>query len=139
MPNPPFLPPVFAPGPPTTPAWESGPTTFVPYNGQTQTKTINIANPFPPMELGPGPADPNISNVKIQAPSGNGYGPVGRGTIGVGNPAAGGNPVGTAQVRFYLGADGNLYILDNKSGQSFVVQPSPNTPQPPYYSPTRAS
>jgi hypothetical protein len=40
--NPPFLPISFPPSPPApAPVFETGPTLFVPYNGQTQTSKIN--------------------------------------------------------------------------------------------------
>jgi hypothetical protein len=102
-----------------------------------QPSNINTAQPAPPWELGPGPADPNISAVGVQAPTGNGYGPVGQGTIGVGNkvtvPAAG----APAQVRVYVEPDGNIYFLDNNSGLAYAIGAGALVPQPAVYNPTK--
>jgi hypothetical protein len=133
--NPPFLPVSFPSGPPTAPQWESGPGPFVPYNGSSQTSRINVAKPMPPWELGPGPADPGLSAAKSNY-TGSGYGPVGAGTIGVGEIATV-TPAGPpAQVRMYL-QGGQLYILDNVSGTAYVVQAAAQIPQPAIYSPTK--
>lgn len=135
MNNPPFLPPTFAPGPPTTPAWEGGPAPFVPYNGQNQTSKINVAKPMPPWELGPGPADPLISAHR-QNYTGSGYGAIGQGTIGVGNPITETPGPPPAQARMYV--QGNqLIILDNQTGNAYAVPLATAIPQVPLYSPTK--
>jgi hypothetical protein len=108
---------------------------YPPY-GAPQTSKINTAGTPPPWELGPGPADPNISAVKVQAPVGNGYGPVGQGTIGVGNIVTVPPQGSPAQLRFYLNPDGNLYALDAR-GKAYVISPSAVVPQPAIYSPTK--
>jgi hypothetical protein len=98
----------------------------------------------PPFEKGPGPADPVISAIKssINASpyTGDGYSPTrytDKGT-GVGNPIVVAPQVSNpAQLRFYLGADGNLYALDNKTNKAFVISPSATVPVPSVYSPTR--
>jgi hypothetical protein len=108
---------------------------YPPFGGN-QTGHINTAQPPPPWELGPGPADPNISAVKVQAPSGNGYGPVGQGTINVGNPVTVASQPPPAQVRFYV-ASGQLYALDNLTGQAFAIGSATPVPKPPVYSPTK--
>jgi hypothetical protein len=117
--NPPFMPISFAPGPPTTPVMETGPTKFVAYNGQSQQSKINTASPAPPMESGPGfaPGSPNTP------------------TIGVGNIVL--NPQGwpPAQTRMFI-QGGQLYILDNESGTAYVVPASAQIPQPSIYNPT---
>ncbi len=68
----PFMPPKFAPGPPTVPVWEDGPGPFlnpsnvgVPgnYNGQNQTALIVNANPKPPRQTHPGAAPPGSSKI----------------------------------------------------------------------------
>lgn len=46
--NPPFQPPAFAPGPPTTPVRENGPVGFPSYNGQSQSSFINARYLPPP-------------------------------------------------------------------------------------------
>jgi hypothetical protein len=97
----------------------------------------------PPSELGPGPADPALSAIKssINASpyTGTGYSPTrytAKGT-GVGNPFAVTPQVSNpAQLRFYLGTDGNLYALDNKTNKAFVISPSATVPQPSVYAPT---
>jgi hypothetical protein len=93
----------------------------------------------PPWELGCGPADPAISNINTQAPTGNGYArPVGRGTINAGNPITVPLAGAPAQVRSYVEPDGNLYFLGNVSGATFSVPPSAIVPpEPPVYSPTK--
>ena len=133
--NNPFLPPSFTPGPPTAPVWESGPLPYVAYNGQNQTSKINTAKPKPPTELGPGPADPNISAHRREY-TGSGYGPIGQGTIGVGNIVTVGAQFPPAQVRFYL-SGGNLYAVDSRSGLAFFLSPSGVAPVPSNYTPTK--
>jgi hypothetical protein len=139
-PNPQFLPVKFPPGPPTTLAWEDGPSIFanagsVIYNGQNQTSKINTAKPMPPWELGPGPADPNISGHRKDY-TGSGYGPIGQGTIGVGNRVAVTPGPPPAQARMYIQGN-NLIILDNTTGQAFAVPLAAAIPQPANYSPTK--
>jgi hypothetical protein len=143
--NPPFQPVSFPPGPPTTPNWEDGPGLYVnpsnvglpvKYAGQNQTSTIAVATPPPGWEFGPGPADPNMSNVRVQAttPGNHGYAPVPQGAqgIGVGNPVAVGPNWPPAHLRFFRGADGNLYALDN-TGKAYVMPPTTITPVPGVY------
>lgn len=89
----------------------------------------------PPWELGPGPADPALS-ASFGSYTGTGYAPVGQGTINTGNPATVTPGPEAAQVRFYVGSDGNLYGLDNVTGTTFKVAPG-GAAQPPNYSPTR--
>jgi hypothetical protein len=110
---------------------------YPPFSAGGQNSKINTAQPPPPWELGPGPADPNISAVAIQAPSGNGYGPVGQGTIGVGTKVTVQPQPPPAQVRLYVGADGKLYALDNVTGQAFAIASATPLPQPPVYGPTK--
>jgi hypothetical protein len=104
------------------------------------------------MEQGPGPADPVLSQIKTGGSAwtgsgytkagGTGYNPIRGGTgkvgtinAGVSTPVTPGPP--PAQLRFYRGTDGNLYALDNQTGQAYVVGPALNAPQPPVYSPTK--
>lgn len=136
--NPPFLPPSFAPGPPTAPVREIGPATFVPYNGSTQTGIINSQPPYTAQarEIGPGPADPNLSASYDATYVGSGRGQVAQGTINVGAPFTAGPEYPNAQLRFYI-QGGILYALDNISGQSFFVSASGISPVPPNYSATR--
>jgi hypothetical protein len=91
-------------------------------------------------ESGSGPADPALSNVNTGIYSGTGYAASATGKVGTIN--AGTNMTATqpglpAQVRFFAGADGNLYALDNVTNITFNVGP-PATPgiAPPVYSPT---
>jgi hypothetical protein len=100
----------------------------------------------PPWESGPGPADPALSAIKTGGNAGlpytgNGYSPTrytDKGTIGVGNPVVVAPQVSNpAQLRFYLGTDGNLYALDNKTGKAFIISPAATAPQPSVYSPTK--
>jgi hypothetical protein len=151
--NPPFMPPKFVQLPPSqlggggsspySGPIEDGPGVFanpantqiaVRYNGQTQTSTINTAKPMPPWELGPAPADPALSSASGSY-TGSGYGPVGKGTIGVGNLAAVTPQGAPAQVRMFLQGN-NLIILDN-SGTAYVVPATATIPQPGVYSPTK--
>jgi hypothetical protein len=144
MGNPPFMPPKFASGPPTAEknVWEDGPGAFVNppnsatpvrYNGQDQVTKINTAQPMPNWEDGPGFADPGYSNVKVQGPQNPNY--AGNPTLGVGTKVPVTPQGSPGQLRFYLGPDGNLYVLDN-SGKAFVINPSATVPQPPLYAPT---
>lgn len=90
----------------------------------------------PPMESGPGPADPALSAVKDRY-NGNGYGPVGQGTLGVGNkvPVTPGPP--PAQVRIFIQGN-NLIILDNTTGNAYAVPLAVAlAAQPSVYSPTK--
>jgi hypothetical protein len=90
-------------------------------------------------ESGCGPADPAISNINTTGYStatATGYGPVGKGTIGVGTPGTVQATAPPAQVRFYMSQDGNLYILDNNN-KAYVVQASAVVPVPAIYSPTK--
>lgn len=91
----------------------------------------------PPWESGPGPADPAISASKGTY-VGNGYGPIGQGTVGVGTPIVN-QPAGPpAQARMYV--QGNqLIILDNQTGNSYAVPLATALAQPPVYSPTHSS
>jgi hypothetical protein len=141
----------FPPGPPTaqTGVWEDGPGIFqnpansgppVRYTGQDQTGIINTATPYPgaPWERGCGAADPAMSNVNIQAPSGTGYrakgvGKVGTINAGISSPVT--QPVTTVQVRMYKGSDGNLYVLDNDNNTYMVSAGGALKPVPPVYSP----
>lgn len=92
-------------------------------------------NMGPNMESGPGPADPGLSSAKASY-TGSGYGPVGQGTIGVGNPVSVPPSPPPAQVRFFMGQDGNLYVLDNND-KAYVIQASALVPVPAVYSPTK--
>lgn len=104
----------------------------------------NIQTPMgPPMEGGCGPADPALSAASGSY-AGAGYNPVRGGTGKVGTVNAGANtpvaPAGfPAQVRFFIGADGQLHALANQVGLDFVATSAPQTPaqQPPVYSPTK--
>lgn len=94
-----------------------------------------ITNMGAPMELGPGPADPALSAAKSSY-TGSGYGPVGQGTVGAGNPIVN-TPAGPpAQTRMYIQGN-NLVILDNQSGTAYAVPLATQTPQPAIYSPTK--
>jgi hypothetical protein len=99
-------------------------------------------NPGPAWEKGCGPADPALSAAQASY-TGTGYGVRG-GTGEVGTINAGANtPVALAgfpaQVRFFIGADGQLHALTNQTGLDFVATSAPQTPaqQPPVYSPTK--
>jgi hypothetical protein len=103
----------------------------------------NPSNPFPPpWEKGPGPADPAISAIGTVNYVGAGYGVVGTGEVGTIN--AGANtpvaPAGTpAQMRFFIGADGNLYAVGNQTTQTYLISGPVANPPPliPIYSPTK--
>jgi hypothetical protein len=87
-----------------------------------------------PWEAGCGPADPALS-ANFGSYTGSGYNPVRRGSGEVGTINAGANTPVTpnpprAQLRFYVGADGNLYALDNLTGKAWVMSPTTNVPQP---------
>ena len=90
----------------------------------------------PPWESGPGPADPALSG-SFGSYTGSGYGQVGQGAINVGNPVTVPPQAFPAQVRFYVGADGNLYALEHQTAQTFLDGPPGGSVQPPNYSPTR--
>ena len=91
-------------------------------------------------ESGCGPADRSLSSVRTTVYSGTGYGTNPIGTIGVGTPGAvplAGTP---AQLRFFIGADGNLYAVGNQTGQTYLITgPVANPPPlvPNVYSPTK--
>jgi hypothetical protein len=91
-------------------------------------------------ESGCGPADPALSNINTTSYTAAGYGTVGKGTIGVGTPGSvplAGTP---AQVRFYIGPDGNLYAVGNQTAQTYLITgPVANPPPlvPNVYSPTK--
>jgi hypothetical protein len=77
------------------------------------------------------------------AGGGTGYSPSrgGTGEVGTINPGLN-TPVTPgpqpAQIRFYVGADGFLYGLDNVTGQSFKVVAAGGAVQPANYTPTRS-
>jgi hypothetical protein len=93
-------------------------------------------------ESGCGPADPKLSNINTTAYTGAGYGTVGTGKVGTINPGAN-TPValaGTpAQVRFSIGADGNLYAVGNQTTQTYLISGPVASPPPliGVYSPTK--
>jgi hypothetical protein len=98
----------------------------------------------PPWESGPGPADPSLSAIKSSANAspytGNGYSPTrftDKGTVGAGKPITVPVQGSPAQLRFYLGPDGNLYALDNKTNTAYVLNPTANVPIPSVYSTTK--
>jgi hypothetical protein len=132
--NPPFQPVSFPPGPPTAVKWEDAKKVYPPYNGQSQTSRINTAAPMPPWELGPGPADPQLSSAKADY-AGSGYGTVGKGTLGAGNLTTVAPQGVPAQARMFLQGN-NLVILDN-NGTAYVVPATATIPQPAVYSPTK--
>jgi len=90
-------------------------------------------------ESGCGPADRSLSNIATTSYTASGYGAVGRGTIGVGTlgpVALAGTP---AQVRFYIGADGNLYAVGNQTAQTYLITGPVASPPPlvSVYNPTK--
>jgi hypothetical protein len=94
-------------------------------------------------ESGCGPADPVLSKITTTAYSGTGYGTVGQGEVGTINPGAN-TPVpaaGTpAQIRFFIGQDGNLYAVGNQTTQTYLISGPVANPPPVIgnvYSPTR--
>jgi hypothetical protein len=90
-------------------------------------------------ESGCGPAEPNISNISIQAPTSSGYAPVGTGkvgTINAGNPGTMPDVPDPVQVRAFKGSDGNLYFLDNDN-RAYMVTGGALAPAPPNYAPTK--
>lgn len=91
----------------------------------------------PPWESGPGPADPAISNIQTGFYTGSGYGPVGQGTVGVGNPITGQPGPPPAQTRSYIQGN-NLVILDNQTGNAYAVPLAAAIPQPPVYAPSHS-
>lgn len=98
-----------------------------------------------PWELGCGPADPGISQINgpySTVPGGTGYSAARGGTGKVGTINAGlSTPVALAgfpaQVRFFIGADGQLHALTNQTNQDYTSTTSTSPQQPPVYSPTR--
>lgn len=93
-----------------------------------------------PWEAGCGPADPALSQ-SFSSYTGSGYGPRG-GTGEVGTINAGLStpvpPAGfPAQVRWFIGADGQLHALTNQTGLDYTSTTSTNPQQPPVYSPTK--
>lgn len=97
-----------------------------------------VTNPQfpPPWEQGPGPADPALS-ASFGSYTGSGYGPVGQGTINVGNPQTATPGPQPAQVRFFVGTDGNLYALDNITGLTWKSTTPGGPVQPGNYTPTK--
>ena len=95
----------------------------------------------PPWETGPGAADPAISKSfgSYTGPGyySTGFVPFGQSTINVGNPVTVPPAAFPAQVRFFVGADGNLYALEHQTGQSFMDGPPGGSIQPANYTPTR--
>ena len=94
-------------------------------------------------ESGCGPADPTLSKIATTAYTGTGYGTVGVGEVGTINAGAN-TPVqasGTpAQVRFFIGADGNLYAVGNQTAQTYLITGPVANPPPMVgnvYSPTK--
>lgn len=94
-------------------------------------------NMGPPMESGPGPADPALSAAKA-AYAGSGYGPMPQkgGTINVGTPVVVAPQGQPAQFKAYVW-NGQLYFVDNVTGTAYVAGPSVQIPQPGVYSPTK--
>jgi len=94
-------------------------------------------------ESGCGAADPALSNIATTAYSGNGYRPMASGEVGTIN-AGGNTPVALAgspgQIRFSIGADGNLYAVDNQTAKTYLITGPVASPPPlvgNVYSPTR--
>jgi hypothetical protein len=93
-------------------------------------------------ESGCGPADPSLSKISTIAYAGNGYGAIGTGEVGTINAGAN-TPValaGTpAQVRTFIGADGNLYAVGNQTTQTYLITGPVANPPPliGIYSPTK--
>ena len=106
-----------------------------------------MPSPNVPWEGGCGPADPALNTAAFKDGgryTGTGYAPNRGGTGKVGTINAGtSTPVALAgfpaQVRFFLGADGQLHALTNQTGLDFVATSAPQAPsqQPPLYSPTK--
>jgi hypothetical protein len=93
-------------------------------------------------ESGCGPADPSLSKISTTAYTGTGYGAVGTGEVGTINPGANTPvaPAGTpAQIRFFIGADGNLYAVGNQTTQTYLISGPVASPPPlvGVYSPTK--
>lgn len=106
----------------------------LPRSNQTNVQT----NMGPPMESGPGPADPALSAAKSSY-VGTGYGslpPVG-GTINVGTPVSVPSAPVPVQIRAFRGSDGNLYFLDNDNNAYEAAAGGALKPIPPYYAPTK--
>src|SRR5262245_33446254 len=94
-------------------------------------------------ESGCGAADPALSKISTIAYSGTGYRPMGTGkvgTINAGTPgpvALAGTP---AQMRSFIGADGNLYAVGNQTTQTYLITGPVANPPPligNVYSPTK--
>lgn len=97
-----------------------------------------VTNPQfpPPWESGPGPADPALS-ASFGSYNGSGYGQVGQGTVGAGNPIVNTPGPPPAQTRMYIQGN-NLIILDNRTGTAYAVPLAAQIPQPSVYSPTHS-
>jgi hypothetical protein len=93
-------------------------------------------------ESGCGAADPGLSNINTTAYAGTGYGAMGSGKVGTISAGAS-TPVAlagaSAQIRFFIGADGNLYAVGNQTTQTYLVTGPVATPPPliGVYSPTK--
>jgi hypothetical protein len=93
-------------------------------------------------ESGCGPADPSLSKIGTIAYAGNGYAAVGTGEVGTINAGAN-TPVAlagtSAQVRTFIGADGNLYAVGNQTTQTYLITGPVANPPPliGVYSPTK--
>jgi hypothetical protein len=93
-------------------------------------------------ESGCGAADPALSQISTTSYTGTGYVPMASGEVGTINPGAN-TPValaGTpAQVRFFIGADGNLYAVGNQTAQTYLVTGPVQSPPPliSVYNPTK--
>jgi len=95
----------------------------------------------PPWEDGPGAADPGISAAKGSY-TGNGQVAALTGKVGTINAGSGmtvplaGTP---AQIRFYIGADGNLYAVGNQTTQTYLITGPVANPPPlvSIYNPTK--
>lgn len=102
-----------------------------------------VTNPqFPaPWETGPSAADPALSasfgSYTGPGYAGNGYVAVGQGTINVGAPVTVTPGPQAAQVRFYVGSDGNLYALDNRTGLTWKSTTPGGPVQPGNYTQTK--
>jgi hypothetical protein len=91
-------------------------------------------------ESGCGAADPTLSNIKTTAYTGTGYGAGPGKTIGVGTPGPVPLAGAPAQVRFYIGADNNLYAVGNQTTQTYLITGPVANPPPligNVYSPTK--
>lgn len=95
---------------------------------------------LPGWEAGCGPADPALS-ASFSSYTGSGYGTRGGtgavGTINTGTPASVTPGPQPAQVRSFVGSDGNLYGLDNRTGLTWKTTTAGGPVQPGNYTPTR--